>query len=342
MSAKRRRERNTSVEAEPFNAEALNDIDTVVIDLGDTLVATGRAYTRATRTFYEGLAKESRLSIDEVADGLRTLRNQEFLALPYGLNQHPGLREKFPTGDLVEQFAPLRHRTFQKFLEHIHADRDTVDFVKRLKDQGRKVVFMTSLPESAARFVIAGSGLAGLADRTYAAQDIEQDPAIETGAANGMSLNDTLAAGDLSEPMTILPPELDPREQLEFVLAQEDAKPEATLRIADNDRKDIAPANALGMRTAQMVEHRDATDRNFLKAMRTMREGTMSVFPPRVLPVAPRYEANRGEEQPNFVIRTSKQMHGAAYHVETGKPHPSKAADAGPDPVVVMPTRKGG
>lgn len=323
MSAQRR-ERQISGAAEPFNARALNGIDTVIMDIGDTLIATGPAYANATRIFYDGLAKESRLSVTEVADGLLSLRNQEFLALPYGLNQHPALREKFPTGDLVEQFAPLRQRSFQAFLERAHADRDTVEFVKRLKDQGRRVVFMTELPESAARFVVAGSGLAGLADHIYAAQDIEQDPAVEqSGAANAASLNETLANGDMSEPLTILPTAINAREQLQFILLAENAAPETTLRIADDARHDIAPANSLGVRTALMTEHRKLTDGKSLNAMRQMRAGTRSVVPPVVLPPAPAFDAGRGMEQADFVINTAKQMNAISHEKDAGQSYSS-------------------
>ncbi|MEO0393412.1 MAG: hypothetical protein AAF213_09205 [Pseudomonadota bacterium] len=335
-----RRSRNQTRDTAPFNADALRGVDTVIIDIGDTLVATGRAYTKATRTFYDGLRKETRLSMDEVADGLRHLRNQEFLALPYGLNQHPGLREKFPTGDLVEQFAPLRQRTFQEFMDRSQADRDTVDFLKRLKKQGTKVIFMTSLPESAARFVIQGAGLSGLADKTYAAMDIEQDPALADGqAANSTPLNDSLGGGT-DEPIVILDPELDVKQQLAAVMDAEGAQPASTLRIADNRRKDIAPANELGLRTALMTGHRDRTDDKFLRAMRELRQGTGEVQPPYVLPHPPRYQASRDHEAADYVIHTSKQMHGAAYHLETGKAHPA-ATTAKTTEVTATPPRTG-
>ncbi len=332
MSPARRNRRGQPQEqaSASFTAEALKDIDTVVIDIGDTLLPTSRAYTHATRTLYEGLQKDTRLPMDDIADGMLHLPNQELLALPYGLNQHPGLREKFSTGDLVEDYAILRQRMFQQFLDHVEADRDTVDFVKKLKDQGKKVVFMTSLPESAARFVIQGSGLGGLADKTYAAQDIEQDPAITNGhAANTAPLNETLGGGT-DEPIAIVPPGLDVKQELAHLLEAEGADPARTLRIADNQRKDIAPANELGLRTALMTAHRNKGDKGFARAMRELRKGTGAVQPPQVLPARPYYEASRALEKADFVIHTTKQMYGAAHHLETGKAHPSQAAAGGP------------
>ena len=312
-----------------FTAAALQSIDTVIIDIGDTLLPTSRAYTHATRTLYEGLQKDTRLPMDDIADGMLHLRNQELLALPYGLNQHPGLREKFSTGDLVEDYAILRQRMFQQFLDQVQADRDTLDFLKKLNSQGKKIVFMTSLPESAARFVIQGSGLGGLAHKTYAAQDIEQDPAITNGhAANTAPLNETLGGGT-DEPIAIIPPGLDVKQELAYVLAAEGADPARTLRIADNPRKDIAPANELGLNTALMTAHRHKGDQGFARAMRQLRQGTGAVQPPQILPARPYYEAPRALEKADYAIHTTKQMYGAAHHLDTGKPHPSQTAAAG-------------
>jgi len=309
-------------EAEPFNAEALKDVDLVIVDIGDTLVPTGKAYSVATRILYDGLAKESRLSMNEVADGLRSLPNQELLALPYGLNQHQALRERIPGVDLVEHFAPLRQRMFQAFLENASADRDTIDFLRRLKDQGRKVVFMTNLPEAAAHFVVNGTGLGGIADRIYAAPEIEQDPSAgKQGVANSLRLHETLGGGS-TEPVTAIPAGRNARQQLAWVLAEEGADPDRSLRIADNALRDLAPANELGLRTALVQQHRASTDPKFVKTMRRLREGSGTVEPPQIMPPNPAYHAEPGKERPDYVIRTSRQMMGAAHHVDTGKPHP--------------------
>ena len=329
--SKRRGQRQEPANAS-FTADALKDIDTVIIDISDTLLPTSRAYTHATRTLYEGLQKDTRIPMDDIADGMLHLRNQELLALPYGLNHHPALREKFSTGDLVEDYAILRQRMFQEFQDNVQVDRDTFDFVKKLKAQGTKVVFATSLPESAARFVIQASGLGGMADKTYAAQDIEQDPAINGGmAANTAPLNETLGGGT-DEPIAIVPPGLNVKAELAHIMAAEGADPARTLRIADNARKDIAPANELGLRTAIMTAHRGKGDKGFAQAMRRLRRGTGEVQPPQILPPREYYEGDPALEKADFIIHTAKQMYGAAHHLETGKVDPSQAqaADAAP------------
>lgn len=316
-----------------FSAQALDGVDTVIIDIGDTLLPTGKAYSIATRVLYDGLAKDSRLPVKDVADGLLALPCQELLTLPYGLNQHAGLREKFPGVDLVERFAPLRQRMTQTLLDNAAADHDSVDFLKRLKQQGRRVILMTGMPESAARLVVRGAGLAGLADRIYAGPDIEPDsPPADSAArpANNPSLAERMAL-DTSEPVRVMPPGLDPRQQLAHVLAVENIQPAQCLRIADNPRQDIAPANELGLRTVLATQHHVSGDTAFIAPMRRLRQGSGTVQPPRILPPMPPYEPAAGMEQPQFLVRSSQQLLMGTDHAHAAQPdQPGQPASALP------------
>ncbi|MBV6634013.1 MAG: HAD family hydrolase [Alphaproteobacteria bacterium] len=322
VTADRSRAKDRPTETAPFSARALDGVDTVVIDLGDTLIPLGQARNTATKIYYDALARESGLDKVTLADGLRHPRNQELLALPFGLNSHPGLTAAFPDQDLVQKFAPLGLQMRRTFGDLVAADRPTVAFLERLKEQGRKVVVMTALPESAARYALRESGLTNLVHHTYPGQDIEQEA---PGGANSRRLNQVLGGGT-EAPMTAIPAGLNMREKLQFVMAAEGAKADSSLRIADHVRRDLGPAKSLGLRTAHITAHWGASDADLAREMHRLRRGSGQVEPLQILPMTPRYEPSAGDMVPDFEIKKTTQL--AAAVSPTQAPGKSTAAAA--------------
>ncbi|MEM6901686.1 MAG: hypothetical protein AAF556_00425 [Pseudomonadota bacterium] len=320
--ATKQRSRTRGQESVPFSAEALKGVTAVVIDLGDTLIPLSRARTMATKVYYEGLTRETGLDRVTVADGLRQLRNQELLTLPFGLNSHGPLAQAFPDEDLVQKFAPLGLQMRRTFGDLAVVDRNTVTFLERLKDQGHKVVLMTALPESAARFALRESGLANLVHHSYPAQDIEQEA---PGGANSRRLNDVLGGG-VEVPMTPIPAGLNAKEQLQFVMTSEGLSPKPTLRVADHIRRDLGPAKSVGLRTAHMIAHSAKTDPDLARDMERLRRGSGQVEPPQILPVTPRYEPKAAHVVADYVVQRTEQLAASVEPVKAEKP--IAAADA--------------
>ena len=134
---------------QPGDPKDFARVDTIIMDLDDTIVAGTPAVLAYIETIYEGLQREARLSAAEVAAGFGDIRGREIYAFAKAFNEHGPLRQKFPNGDLNERFKHLAERADKAFVDALAPDPDFVAAISQWQDQGYRLILMTEGPGSA-------------------------------------------------------------------------------------------------------------------------------------------------------------------------------------------------
>lgn len=223
-----------------------DNVDTIVLDLDDTIVAGTPAVLAYIETIYEGLHRETRLSRADIAVGFQAIRKQEIYAFSHAFNAHGPLREKFPFGDLNQRFRHIGERAEQAFRDALQPDTGIMSAIADWKQQGYRVLLMTEGPGTATRHKVEGIGLARHLDGMIVVA--ENDPDADTPASR--LFPSTLADRTLALPSGF-------KEHVGDIgkaLAQFGVDPSRAVMIGNRVDRDLAPMQALGARTV-LLDH---------------------------------------------------------------------------------------
>ncbi len=221
-------------------------VDTIIMDLDDTIVAGTPAVLAYIETIYEGLHREARLSREDVAKGFGAIRGREIYAFAKAFNEHGPLREKFRHGDLNERFKHIAERADKAFVDALNPDPDFVAAINRWHDQGYRLILMTEGPGSATMVKINDTDWGGKLDRIAVVDEVSPDPAQDVSALYPSPLwerTDRLPAGFKEE-----------RETIAAALDKMGVDPTRAVMIGNRTDRDLKPMQELGAKTI-LVNH---------------------------------------------------------------------------------------
>ncbi|MEO0391648.1 MAG: HAD family hydrolase [Pseudomonadota bacterium] len=228
------------------SVEDFAHVNTIVMDLDDTIVSGTPPLLAYIETLYEGLSRETRLSMAEIAKGFAEIRLNEIYAFTKALNQHGPLREKYPHGDLNERFAHIGERANKAFVDALQPDPDFVAAIERWHAQGYRLILMTEGPGSATTTKI---------DPLPFADALEKVGVVdETSPVPGQTLAQ-LYPSKLWDLIVPLPAGF--KEDSQVVKAGLDAMgvdPKTTVMIGNRTDRDLKPMHELGAKTI-LVNH---------------------------------------------------------------------------------------
>lgn len=150
-----------------------DNIDTVIIDLDDTLAPTRKAYIKYASTLIKSISKASGLSVNEIISGFNELHAEhKIFQLENGINNHRQLKEKFPNEDLQKKFTKQIKEAEKVHEKEIKPSKDTLEALKTLKKRGVKLILYTAGPSNYTVKKLNQAGLADVFDNIYAVKDM--------------------------------------------------------------------------------------------------------------------------------------------------------------------------
>jgi FMN phosphatase YigB (HAD superfamily) len=221
-------------------------VDTIVLDLDDTIVAGTPAVLAYIETIYEGLHRETRLPREQIAKGFQAIRGRETYMFSWGFNEHGPLREKYPHGDLNERFRHIGDAAEKAFRDALTPDPDFMAALGQWHSQGYKLIMLTEGPGSATMHKLEAIGLADKLDGVaVVAERMPQgvDSAASIYPSKLWSNTIPLASGFKES-----------SERIAEALEQFGVDPKRAAMIGNRADRDLKPLAELGARTI-LVNH---------------------------------------------------------------------------------------
>ncbi|MEM6904243.1 MAG: HAD family hydrolase, partial [Pseudomonadota bacterium] len=236
-------------------------VDTIVMDLDDTIVSGTPALLAYVETLYQGLARMSRLPIEKVAEGFKGIRAQEIYAFANAFNDHGPLKDKFPHRDLNEEFALVREQANKAMIEALDADPDFIAAIDGWHAKGYRLIVMTEGPGSATAMKLDAVGLT---------DKIDQVAVVAETTPTGINDIRDAFPGKLWSKLTTLPAGF--KEQPALIaeaLKSWGVDPNRAVMIGNRVDRDLAPMQELGANTIHMRQYdranEDALKKRFME-----------------------------------------------------------------------------
>ncbi|MBV6632716.1 MAG: HAD family hydrolase [Alphaproteobacteria bacterium] len=242
------------------NPGDFKDVDTIILDLDDTIVAGTPALLAYVDTIYRGLARMSRLPLSDVAEGFKDIRAEEIYAFASAFNDHGPLKEKFPHRDLNAEFGVIREQAEQAMIAVLEPDPDFVQAIKQWREQGYRLIMMTEGPGSATAVKLNAIGLADDMDELAVVSETTPTGIDDLEAEYPSTIwprVKNLPAGFKAKP-----------EVIAETLKDWGVDPNRSVMIGNRVDRDLAPMQSLGARTILVTQfdrpNEDALKQRFM------------------------------------------------------------------------------
>jgi phosphoglycolate phosphatase-like HAD superfamily hydrolase len=224
------------------NADVLKGVNTFVFDLDRTLVPSGDAYAAHGEELTNQLVQHTGLSRDFVASAVdNTTRQLNSRLIEDRLDLIKPIQDLYPGVNLNEKFPDIAPAVKSAYTAALKPRPEVVDLLDTLKSQGKQLhVFTGSGPTTTAEKLDA-SGLSKYFDQVFTGG---KDPIEDSRAV----LTDATTRSKIVE-LTTYPKVGDAGYRQ--IINHLNVEPQTVLMTGDTNALDIAPAQQVGMRTAQ-------------------------------------------------------------------------------------------
>ncbi len=226
---------------------------TIISDLDDTVVPTGKAMHSYMEAMYGGLARASGLPRKDIVKAhTQMMLETSWVRFGEHLNAMNGLTEKFPGEDLQKKFAPEAKAAMEAYHAANKVDPDVRAFYEQAKADGHRLILFSAGSAELVADRLESAGITDLFDHVYCAPNkpIQGDIAATQARHPGVNWDKFTA-------LDHRPKRGGDTRGLKHILQAEGIEARHAIMMGDNPVEDVTMAQNAGVKGALVTWYTD-------------------------------------------------------------------------------------